>query len=150
MSKFKLEPVLSHRNLIEENLKKELAEFKKLFGSERNKLRAYFSYRGRLIGELEQMQEDGIVASTLILYTRYITCLESDITKQKIKLTETKHLLSNKTKELVEAMRDRKMIEKLKEKRLKLFKQEIIRTEQDFMDEVAVNGFKRSNDAWQL
>lgn len=150
MSKFKLESILNHRNLIEENLKKELAEYKRMLGSEKDKLQAYSRCRGTMISELKKMQEGGIVASMLRLYNDYIICIESDIEKQKIKVTETKNILTRKLEELVEAMQSRKMLEKLKEKSLELSKQGIIRTEQDFMDEIVVNGFKRSNDAWQL
>jgi flagellar FliJ protein len=69
--------------------------------------------------------------------------LSRDIEKQEERVLDVEKRFDEKREDLIEAIKKRKVIEKLKEKSFKLYQQEITKKEQDFMNEVAINQFNR-------
>ena len=143
MYNFNLESVLSHRKLVEENLQKELAVLRLSLVDEKEKLRNYKESRSRLLEELKRKQREGTTISDVFLYLSFIEQLSKDIEKQKKNVLKLENDVEQKRQDLVEATKKKKTLEKLKDKGLKAYKQEMTKDEQEFMNEVAVNRFSR-------
>ncbi|MCD6262066.1 MAG: flagellar export protein FliJ [Deltaproteobacteria bacterium] len=141
MYKFKLQPVLDQREFVEENLKKELASCKALLKEENAKLNGYKASKARLMVELGHRKKKKATISEILLYVGFIEQVSRDIEKQKIRVSQVKSLFDEKLASLVEAMKDKKSIEKLKEKEMTSYKLKSLKKEQNFLDEVAIQRF---------
>lgn len=143
MYNFNLESVLNHRKLLEESLQKELAVLRRSLDNERKMLRNFKKKKSEFLEELKRKQEEGITISDVFLYLPFIEQLSKDIEKQKKNLLELENDVEQKRLDLMEAAKKKKALEKLKDKGLKAYKQEIKKDEQEFLNEVAVNRFNR-------
>jgi flagellar FliJ protein len=143
MYKFPLEPVLRHRSFIEENLQKELAMLKNMLSIEKKKLGSYRKARYEFLSELQKKEKEGITISEIVLYFSFIERLSNDIVKQRDRIFEAEKKVDQKRSELIDAMKNRKILEKLKEKKGEAYRQEVMKKEMRFLNEVAVDRFNR-------
>ena len=141
MYRFNLESLLNYRRYQEEILQKELAEFKNQLVEHEQHLRQMKQARRKNSLELHQRQKKGGTVSGLILYFRYLERLTADIDKQKQRVVQTKKRFEQKRRELLEIVKKRKTLEKLKEKGFKTFEQQQLKKERNFLDEVAATHF---------
>ena len=144
MYKYTLEPVLNHRKIMEENLQKELGACKNMLAEEKRRLGRFVKSRHTLLRELKQKQEQGITGSEVILYLSFIEELTKDMEQQREKVAEIGNRVDRKREELVEVMKKRKTLERLKEKAWHAYQKEILKSEQDMMNELAIRGFNRA------
>ena len=143
MYKFRLEPVLKYRKLLEEDLQKDFAVLQRQLLDERGRLSNYEQVRDRFSEELQQKQMENICVSDILLYTDYLQQVSKEIEKQSEKILEAEKNVDQKREELVGAMKNRKMIDQLREKGLKGHVQELSKKEQDLMNEAAINIFNK-------
>ena len=143
MYKFSLEPVLKYRKLLEEDLQKDFAVLKRQLFNERERLSNFEQVRDKFSGELQQKQVKSISVSDILLYTDYLQEVSREIEKQSEKILEAEKSVDQKREELVGAMKNRKIIDRLREKGLKTHVQELSKKEQDLMNEAAINVFNR-------
>ena len=143
MYKFSLEPVLKYRKLLEEDLQKDFAVLKRQLLDEKVRLSNFEQVRDRFSGELQQKQVKSISVSDILLYTDYLQEVSKEIKKQSKRILEAEKSVDQKREELVGAMKNRKIIDRLREKGLKTHAQELSKKEQDLMNEVAVNIFNK-------
>jgi flagellar FliJ protein len=143
MYKFPLEPVLNHRSFIVENLQKELAVLKNILSGEKRKLRSYKKAKYEFLSELQKKEEKGVTISEIVLYSSFVERLSMDIIEQRERIVEAARKADRKRDDLIEAMKKMKMLEKLKEKDRKAYRQAVIKKEQRFLDEVATNRVTR-------
>jgi len=143
MYKFSLEPVLKYRKLLEEDIQKDFAVLKRQLLDEKVRLSNFEQVRDRFSGELQQKQVKSISVSDILLYTDYLQEVSKEIKKQSEKILEAEKRVDQKREELVGAMKNRKIIDRLREKGLKTHAQELSKKEQDLMNEVAVNIFNK-------
>ena len=143
MYKFSLEPVLKHRKLLEEDLQKDLAVLKRQLFDERERLSNFEQVRDRFSGELQQKQVKSISVSDILLYTDYLQEVSKEIKKQSKKILEAEKRVDQKREELVGAMKNRKTIDRLREKGLEAHVQELSKKEQSLMNEAAINIFNK-------
>ena len=141
--RFNLEPVLNHRRLIEETLQKDLSILKISLIDENEKLLTYEESRVKLLGELQQIQKEGTTTSDILLYLPFIEQVSKDIERQKKKVLELEKKVEQNLKDLLEATKNKKALQKLKEKAFKTYNQKLIKNEQEFLNEVAVSQFNR-------
>ena len=141
MYKFLLEPVLNHRSFIVENLQKELAILEKILSGEKRNLRSYKKAKYEFLSELQKKEEEGVTISEIVLYSSFVERLSMDIIEQRERIVEAVRKVNQKRDDLIEAMKKMKMLEKLKEKERKAYRQEVMKKEQRFLDEVATNRF---------
>lgn len=144
MYKFSLETVLNHRKQREEALQKEFSILQKELFIERERLEMLEEIRRRNLEELQRKQRGGTSASGVMLYDNYIKQISKDLEKQTDKITEVEGNLHQKRGELIEAMKRRKTLDRLKEKEWEAYRKEFERKEQIFMSEIAISGFNRS------
>lgn len=145
MFHFTLQPLLNHRKFVEKILKKELAESEKSLEAEKRKLLVYENQANRMIREMESKAEGKAVLSEIRLYARSHERLAHETEQQHEKISHVARLSGEKRYRLVEAMKKRKVVDKLKEKRLKNYRVEINRQEQAFNNEIAVQQFNRKS-----
>ena len=143
MYRFNLEPVLNHRKLVEETLQKDLALLKISLIDENKRLITYEESKVKLLEELQKIQKEGTTTSDILLYLPYIEQVSKDIERQKNKVLELENKVEQNLKDLLEATKKKKALQKLKEKAFKAYNQNLIKNEQDFLNEVAVGQFNR-------
>lgn len=143
MYKFPLAAVLNHRKFLEETFQKELGLLKKTLLDERNIFSDINKAKKEFSRELLQKQEKGITISETLLYVRFIEQLSWRLNRQREKVSETEKYVEQKREDLIEAMKNRKTLEKLKEKFRKAYKQKLMRKEQKMMNEMASIRFKQ-------
>ena len=141
MFKFNLQPLLNHRRYLEEVLQKELAQFRKRLTAEQNKLRRLKEKKREYSQRLQQRQKVNGTVSDLILYLRYLDRLSTELKHQHQQVIAAEKAFKTKRNDLIESMKKRKVLEKLKENRSKAYQQQMLKYERKFMDEVAAKQF---------
>ena len=141
MYRFNLESLLNYRRYQEEILQKELADFKNQLVKHEQQLRQLVQARRKASLELHQLQKKGGTVSGLMMYFRYLDRLAADIEKQKRLVGQVRKQFEQKRRELLDIVKKRKTLEKLKEKGLKVFQQQQLKKERDLLDEVAATRF---------
>lgn len=144
MYKFPLQPVLNHRKIVEEDLQKELAVLRKVVADEKQRLKTFKKTKNNLTGEMKQKQREGITISEMLMYLHFLDCLSRDLEKQKEIVLEVERKYEGKREGVIEAMKNRKILGRLKEKQEKAYKYELIRNEQNFFNELSTNRFTRT------
>ena len=141
MYRFNLESLLNYRRYQEEILQKELADFKNLLVKLEQQLRQLVQARRKASLELHQRQKKGGTVCGLMMYFRYLDRLAADIEKQKRLVGQVRKQFEQKRRELLDIVKKRKTLEKLKEKGLKVFQQQQLKKERDLLDGVAATRF---------
>lgn len=141
--RFNLESVLKHRRLVEESLQKDLAILKISLIDENERLITYEDSRVKLLEELQQIQKKGTTTSDVLLYLPFIEQVSKDIDRQKERVLKLEKQVEQNRKDLLEATKKKKALQKLKEKAFKAYNQKLIKNEQDFLNEVSVSQFNR-------
>ena len=137
MYQFKLEPLLNHRRYQEEILQKELADLKKRLQAEQHQLRNLRTKKRRNVQLLAARQRKSRPASELKLYVDYIDHLTVELTVQAERVMEAQRRFDAKRRELMAAMKKRKVLEKLKEKGQRAYEQTQLKKERALLDDVA-------------
>jgi flagellar FliJ protein len=143
MYRFNLEPLLNHRRYQEEILQKELASLKTLLAAEKEKLQGLKKKQRKYLRQLQQKQKDGRPVSEIKLYLDYIDRLSNDLDEQNQRVQRAAKGFNLKRQQLIEAMKKRKTLDKLKEKGWHAHQQKVLKKERGFMDEVAAQQFHR-------
>ncbi len=117
--------------------------FKRLLADEKKKLKDYEKARDRFFVELRQKQRKSITVSENLLYFNFLVRLMNDLDRQRDMVLEVEKKFDRKRDDLIEAMKNRKMLNKLKDKHLKAYNHKLMKNEQDFMNESAINMFNR-------
>lgn len=145
MHRFSLETVLTHRKHIEDALQKEYVKGKKELLMEEEALARLEDTALQLLAELQEKQQDGATVSDILLYEGYLKQISINRGRHIRSIHEMKGRLRQKLSELIEAVKARKILERLKEKELARWRRELDRKEQIFMGEIAINGFNMRN-----
>jgi flagellar FliJ protein len=143
MYTFNLQIVLDHRQFIEDNLKKELAEIKQQVTQARQQLETMKRKEMNTATVLKEEQSKGLSSDGVIAYHAYLKRLADRIERQTSTLGELFAAESEKQNELLEAMKRRQILEKLKEQGLDRYNRAILKKEMEQIDELAVNRFAR-------
>lgn len=144
MFKFKLQAVLDHRQLIEDNIKKALAEIKQKLIENQKKLETLINKETDTMHILKQEQANGISSHDVIAYQDFLKDLSKRITLQRKAIDEICEQEEETKKALREAVKQKQILEKLREQGMDRYHQNMLKKEQEFIDEIAVNQFVRS------
>ncbi|GEM_PF-452629 len=144
MYTFKLQGVLDHRQFLEDNHKKQLAEIRNQLIAAQQKLQSLKGREMNTTAALKREQTTGLSSDQVVAYHVYLKRLIERITKQKTVIDEIKKRESEKQDEMLEAMKRRKILDKLKAQGLDHYRQMVLKREMKFIDEIAVNQFVRN------
>lgn len=137
---FRLQKVLEYRVHLEDTLRTELAELRReraMLVERREQLETEVAERVQRLtaGEFDVLQ--------VKMTTHYVNRLEGLIQHTRQRIAEMDEAIEEKRQALVEASRNRKVMEKLKETAYEEYRAEELRTEQLFLDELATATFNR-------
>lgn len=141
---FKLQSVLDHRQLLEDNIKKELADIRQQAIENQQQLELLKRKEMDTIRALKQEQMEGLSSDQVVACHAFLRELAQRMTKQQKAIEEIHIQETAKQDELLEAMKKRQILEKLKDQGLDRYQQTILKKERVFIDEIAVNQFVRS------
>jgi len=140
---FKLEAVLNQRQHQEESARKIFADAARALRQAQAALSDMENTRAQYRRALRRKQDNSDCAMELILYTRYLGRLESEIREQQHVTDELAKDKENKRAALMTTLKDRKIIEKLKERYLADVAKEERDSEQKLLNDVAISRYHR-------
>lgn len=143
MYTFNLQTVLDHRQFVEDNLKKELAEIQQQVSLARQELDTMKRKEMDTATALKEEQSKGLSSDGVIAYHAFLKRLAERIECQTSALGKLAKAESEKQNELLEAMKRRQILEKLKEQGLDRYNRAMMKKETALIDELAVNRFAR-------
>lgn len=141
---FRLEPLLKFRRIQEEQAQVLLAQATAQYLAARDELVAR---EERLADHLifwRQRQQESVTVGSLKMLQDYNDKLISDISCQKQNVAAAESFRQECIRGLEEAARARKLVEKLREKRLRQYQAELLREEQKELDELGLQAFIRN------
>jgi flagellar FliJ protein len=138
-----LEALLNHRRHQEEECQKQLAEARKELAAEQNKLGRSKREKHENVLELQKKQKNSASVSDIILYLNYIQQLSKKIEDQKRCVQKANKKVKQVRSELIMIIKNRKTLEKLKDKGQRAYEQKMIQDERKLMDEVATTRHAR-------
>ena len=150
---FKLKPVLHHRQKKEDLVKKELAKAKRLYEQEKERLTELNIRLADLHKALREKQRSALDATEISVHAKFIERVERQIEVQLSRVASLAAEVRKVQERLLEAAKERKILETLEEKQLIAHKLEAERVEQGIIDEIATvrhnrddgNPLRRSN-----
>ena len=141
--KFRLQSVLEHRQHLEELAKHEFARRLGALRQSQNHLAWLDQEHFQCRAEFNQRQAKGIATDELVLVNEYLTVLRLQAMRERARQNILTQDLDKARAKLVEATRDRKVLESLRTRDLELYQREQLMAEQRLMDEVAVGAHRR-------
>ncbi len=140
---FKFETVLRVKEKKEEELKRELMRLQALRIEQEQLLEKIDNEKRRAYGEKAREKQGGIDIMSLVYYEAYLNNLRKKISATEKKIKELEKKADDKRVEVIEASKEKKIFEKLKEKHFSEFKKMVVSNEQKQLDEIAVNKYNR-------
>lgn len=138
MSKFvfRLQAVLDLKYQLENNAKNDLAAASRVLEQEKSSLNDLVNENDSVIAEYNsEVQKAGITIHTLKEYNSYFSLMKNKILRQKEAVNNAQKIVDIKMEALVKAVQERKILEKLKDKKFREYQQEQLKSEQKLIDE---------------
>jgi len=133
---FKLDRVLNYRVALEEEKKRHLADAQRAVVTQEEHIRIIESEIGRQMSELRARSLASVDVGDLVVRRRYVSYLRSALSSAYEALELLKGQLEARREELVAASKDRKVLERVRERRFGEYLYEQDREEQKFIDEI--------------
>jgi flagellar FliJ protein len=134
--KFRLQGYLNIKEKLEEQKKNEYGQAMTTLERERKIKREIEDERGRVVDELRGMSAERIRPHLLLGYNRYASVLKKKAEEQDAAIEAAKKTSDKKREELISRMRDRKMLETVKERDRAVYTRDEKRAEQKLADEL--------------
>jgi flagellar FliJ protein len=144
VNRFNLQILLDYRKRIEEGLQIECSYIQKELESERQALLSCQQEKVRYEEELAEKESREVNLHESVLYRDYLRGMRKKIEELKNRVATKKVELDNKQEELLAATKNRKVLEKVKEKHAKAFMYELEKKERAFIDEVGIRRYQRT------
>jgi flagellar protein FliJ len=143
MFKFKLQSILEYRLNMEEKILNEFSDVKRYLEEQKAVLKALISERESLINDLRNMQRDTMRADDIATLVHYVENIRSKEKEQKNVIHEAKAQVEDKRKVLMEAVKNRKVMENLRDKHADAYQKNFNEMEQKNSDEMSVLKYGR-------
>ena len=130
---FKLEKVLNYKENMENLKKTEYGDVNRRLNNEQEKLLNYNIHKESLLIQKKESSENTSVGN-LKLYNNYLQDISSNIKKQESIISDIKEELEKTKEELLNAMKEKKVFEKLKENDYNEFLSEVKKNEEKLVD----------------
>ncbi len=141
---FKLQPVLNLKIQMEDSLKNELAKAIRKLEREKDLLNTIELERDQLVGQMCCESSKGIRVSSLKEYGGYISFLVQKAQIQKENINYARGNVDRYRDQLIKAVQEKEMLQKLKEKKYEEYSAEQSREEQKINDEVISYNYNRA------
>jgi len=137
MFRFRLETILTQRRHVEETFQKELADASQELAAAQAFLREAKGMHRQCMRDMRRKQRDRFRADDMLLYYPYLERLKRDIELHMKRIAAAERNVAQKRQALLEAMKKRKILDKLKEKQLQAHLTAEAGRERRFADESA-------------
>ncbi len=137
---FRLESVLKLKTQMEDNAKNNLAHATKELENQKGYLEELKNENDASINSLTEEVDEGIPVYRVRLYNNYLSLMKEKIVNQKENVNIAEHNVDTNREVLIKAMQERKVLEKLKDKKFDEYVKEQNKAEQLGIDEL--NSFK--------
>ena len=144
MYRFKLQVLLDYRKRIEEGLQIELSLIQRELENARQALLSSQQEKTHYEEELAEREAREVNLQESILYRDYLRGIRKKIQEQRDRVASIKIKFDKKQEELLAATKNRKVLEKVKEKHAKEFIEELQKKERAFDDEVGIRRYQRT------
>ena len=142
---FRLQQHLSIKEKIESQRKIEYGSALAALAEEQSKEAALETEKADKTAELSVKVREQIEPDLFEIYNSYIELLKKRIIGQREKVLEAEMFAEEKRLVLVEAMKEKKALQRLKEKDFEVFKEEEKRIEQSSVDEIVSYRYNLNN-----
>ncbi len=142
--KFRMESFLGIKEKIEEQKKLEYGKALKKLDEERDFLRRLNEKKKNLIYSIRNSINSGIRSDELRRYNTFLDCIKRKIEEQENAVRKAENFAENKRVELVEAMKERKMLDVIKENDKIEYNKEQLLKEQKIVDEIVSYQYNNS------
>ena len=133
---FKFQSILDLKIRIEDQKKSKYGEAKEELNHQQDKLNVLLEERGYQYNLMRDKGKKGLTPKDLIIYNNYMSRLKRSIELQNVVVDRAKKAVEQARLELVEAAKQRKMFETLKEKKLEEYWEDYYKKEQAQLDEI--------------
>jgi flagellar FliJ protein len=144
---FRLQSFLTLKEKLEDQKKMDYGRAMAELERERAKLREIEGEKAMKVGEFTELAKGTIEPVKFTRYNLYIEVLKQRIIEQKKAVAKAEQIAEEKRLILVEAMKERKALQTLKDKNFEEFKEEEKRAEQRMVDEVVSFRFNAKKSA---
>ncbi len=143
--KYDLESVLKVRGIKEKKEQEKFADKKRGYNKEKKREDDIKEDKHGKEGELRGVFEKGPISDFSKVLTRkaHLEVLKDDLDKQVEKVIEASKLLEEQRAHLIDAMKNKKVIEKHKERKLDEYNKLMIQLETKFLDEISTERFQK-------
>lgn len=138
MKPFSLENVLQHRKRQEDIARGKFAEAKEVVETIHQRHQAEQQKLDLLLQEIEERQQQGIDITTLIHYQDHVRQIKENITAIRKTLKEKEKLLAQTQQNLLDKVKEKQIMEQLKEKQNREWQRYLDKKEALMLDEIAV------------
>lgn len=135
---FKLQPVLNYRRSLEDQAQQKLAESLQQQRDLEERIGAQHSELADCDAELKRRQQQGLDVAELRLYEDRIAYSRGQIRQLQKQLEILQRRIGQERASLLEAARERQIMEKLKDKQDSAFRREQERKERVLLDEISL------------
>lgn len=140
---FRLQPVLDIREKTLEDKRLEMAQVIQLLNEQQDGLGKLLAKQDAYKEELESLSlEDDLNVFSLANFKNYMVNLQTQIKQQEANIENTKKALSVKQDAVNEALKDVKVLEKLKEKQSQKFYRDIEMKEANEIDDISTARYR--------
>ena len=133
---FKFQSILDLKQRIEDQKKSKYGEANEELKNQKDKLNVLIEEREHQFELMREKGKEGFTPKELIVYNNYMNRLKRSIEIQTVVVEKAKAAVEKARLELVEAAKQRKMFETLREKKLEEYWEEYYKKEQAELDEV--------------
>ncbi len=144
---FRLQTKLDLTCRQEELAKEEVFLKQQVFNKEWELLNQLIEQREDLNNSLRNQSGQSLRIVELIIFKDFQKLLRELLNKQEARVNEAEKALDKARAALLEKVKERKTLEKLREKEFQEYRQEFVRIEQSLIDEVALGRFWRSKNS---
>jgi len=134
---FNLATLLRYRGTLEQASLREFTRELRRLGEHEKSLSVLVCEQKRLSEEMDGLRASGDKRLELSLYTTYMADLKAFIREKEAQMAGCRKELERKRKALVEAMKDRKALDVMKERSLEEHRVAMTRLEQKALDDIA-------------
>lgn len=140
---FRLQPVLDIREKTLEDKRLEMAQVIQLLNEQQEGLERLMAKQASYKDELESLSlEDDLNVFSLANFKNYMVILQGQITQQEHTIENTKKALRVKQDAVNEALKDVKVLEKLKEKQSQKFYKDLEMKEANEIDDISTTRYR--------
>ncbi len=144
MFKYKLEPILSLKEKMEDNKKRELGLANQSYEKAKAEKAKLVETRNKAYEEAKIQNNNKVNIEHLKQLNQYLNYMKREIHLKEQEVIKAAIKVDEKRSELIEAVKERKILENLKELKLEEYKEEESKKENNIIDEIVTYKFGSS------